>query len=95
MTGQLFQTEGAARYLEVRRSDVDHLVRAGWLQPTTWARSYYQCRREQPRVAMYRRGDLDVLLGHPAIDWDKVRATPRGRPSALARLTSRIGRGGE
>jgi hypothetical protein len=42
-----------------------------------------------PAVALFRVGDLDVLLAYPAIDWDTVRSTPRSRPSPLARLSPR------
>ncbi|MEU8952466.1 hypothetical protein [Streptomyces sp. NPDC048489] len=80
-SGELLQVVGVARYLAVRRSDVMHLVRSRWLRPTSWAYSYYQPKKWGPQVALYRRGDLDVLLTHPAIYWDEVRATPRGRPS--------------
>ncbi|MEU6236680.1 hypothetical protein [Kitasatospora sp. NPDC047058] len=46
-------------------------------------------------MPLFRRGNLDVLLAHPGIDWEAVRATARGQPSPLARLTTRAGRGGE
>jgi hypothetical protein len=84
--GRLRTADEAAAYLGVRRSDLDHLVRAGRLAPATWGRSRWQARRAAPRVALYRTGDLDALATDPAIDWPRVRATPPGRPSALARL---------
>ncbi|MCW6005555.1 hypothetical protein K1W54_13345 [Micromonospora sp. CPCC 205371] len=87
--GRLHTTDQVAAYLRVRRCDVDHLVRAGWLQPVTHVRSSWQRRRATPQVPLYRQADLDVLAEHPAIDWDAVRATPAGRPSPLARLTAR------
>lgn len=59
-----------------------------WLRPATYVHGRYQPRRTAPAVALYRLGDLDVLLAHPAIDWEEVPATPKGRPSALARLTT-------
>ncbi|MFI1331008.1 hypothetical protein ACH4U7_12885 [Streptomyces sp. NPDC020845] len=37
-------------------------------------------------MALYRLADLELLLAHPAIDWDEIRTTPKGRPSPLARL---------
>jgi hypothetical protein len=43
-------------------------------------------------MPLFRTGDLDILLTHPAIDWPQVRATPRGRRSPLAAL-SRAGSG--
>lgn len=87
--GNLHTAEQAATYLSVRRSDLDHLTRSGWLEAVTRVHSGWQRRREAPAVPLYRTGDLDVLLAHPAIDWDDVRATPRGRPSPLAHLTAR------
>jgi hypothetical protein len=87
--GRLHTADEAAAYLRVRRCDLDHLVRAGWLEPARWVRSRWQPRRSAPTVALYRTGDLDVLATHPAIDWAQVRSTPRGRPSPLARLTTR------
>jgi hypothetical protein len=87
--GQLLTRHEAAGYLQVRRSDVAHLVAAHWLEPVTWVRSGWQRRQSAPEVPLFRAGDLDILLTHPEIDWDKVRATPPGRPSPLARLAAR------
>ena len=87
--GRLLTRGQAAGYLQVRRSDVSHLVKAHWLEPVTWVRSGWQPRRSAPQVPLFRAADLDVLLTHPAIDWDAVRATPPGRPSPLAKLTAR------
>ncbi|GLH94920.1 hypothetical protein [Phytohabitans aurantiacus] len=87
--GRLHTADRVAAYFRVRRSDVDHLIRAGWLKPTTYVLGPWQRRRDRPEVALYRQADLDVLAEHPAIDWDAVRATPAGRPSQLARLTAR------
>lgn len=85
-TGRLLTGDEAADYLGVRRVDLDHLVRAGWLDARTYVHSGWQRRRAAPAVALYRVGDLDVIATHPAIDWETVRATPKGRPSPLARL---------
>lgn len=87
--GRLHQRSGAAVVLGIRDSDFDHLVRARWVEPVTYVRSYYQSRRSAPTVPLYREGDLRVLLEHPGIDWDRVRATPKGRPSPLALLTAK------
>ncbi|MET8704295.1 hypothetical protein ABZW10_36400 [Kitasatospora sp. NPDC004723] len=94
-SGRLYTRVQAAGYLRVREADFAHLVRSGWVEPVTWVRSGWQRRREVPAVALFRQGDLEVLLAHPGIDWDEVRRTPKGRPSQLARLTTRTGRGGE
>ncbi|MFB7619269.1 hypothetical protein [Kitasatospora sp. NPDC056181] len=93
--GRLHTRAQAAGYLRCREADFEHLVRAGWVEPVTWVRSGWQRRRDYPAVPLFRRGDLDVLLAHPGIDWEAVRATPKGRPSQLARLTTRTGQGGE
>lgn len=93
--GRLLNRAEVVDYLRVRRSDVEHLVRAGWLEPITWVRSGWQRRSEYPRVSLFRVADLEVLLAHPAIDWNEVRATPAGKPSPLATLTTRHGRGEE
>jgi len=87
--GRLLTRDEAARYLQIRHSDVAHLVTARWLEPVTWVRSGWQRRSSAPEVPLFRAGDLDILLAHPAIDWDDVRGTPAGRPSPLARLTAR------
>jgi hypothetical protein len=90
VAGRLLTRDEVAGYLQVRRSDVGHLVAAHWLEPVTWVYSRWR-RRDQaaPRVPLFRAGDLDILLAHPAIDWTVVPATPAGRPSPLARLTAR------
>ncbi|MFB8407557.1 hypothetical protein [Streptomyces sp. NPDC055912] len=87
--GRLLDRTGAAQCLAVRACDFDHLTKAKWIRPTMWVHSGWQRRSEAPCVALYRLGDLDVLLAHPGIDWEEIRATPKGRPSPLARLTSR------
>ncbi len=87
--GQLFQRGGAAKQLGIRDSDFDHLLRAHWIEPASYAFSRHQSRRAGPSVPLFRQGDLQVLLQHPGIDWDAVRSTPRGRPSALANLTTK------
>lgn len=81
---RLFTADQAAAHLQTRRCDLDHLVRAGWLEPATCTRSVWHA-----NVPLYRAADLDVRAADPAIDWDEVRATPPGRPSPLARLTAR------
>jgi hypothetical protein len=91
INGRLLNRAEVVDYLRVRRSDVEHLVRAGWLEPITWVRSGWQRRRDYPTVPLFRVADLDVLLAHPGIDWNEVRATPAGTPSPLATLTTRSG----
>lgn len=88
--GQLLTLDQAAAHLRIRKSDAKHLVAANWLEPITWVHSEWQPRSADPKVPLYRTGDLDVLLAHPAIDWDTVRATPKGRPSPLAKLSPKV-----
>ena len=85
--GRLLNRDEATTHLGIRRSDFDHLVRSNWLEPVTWVHSSWQRRRAQPAVPLFRLGDLEVILAHPAIDWDEVRRTPIGRPSTLARIS--------
>lgn len=85
--GRLLNRDEATAHLRIRRSDFDHLVRGNWLEPVTWVRSGWQRRRAQPTVPLFRLGDLEVILAHPAIDWDEVRRTPTGRASTLARIS--------
>ncbi|MGY0055002.1 hypothetical protein ACWY4P_00130 [Streptomyces sp. LZ34] len=92
---RLFTRDQSAEYLAVRVCELEHLRRSGWLEPVQWVHSGWQRRRDAPAVPLFRRGDLDVILHHLAIDWAAVRSTPRGRPSLLARLTTRTGAGGE
>lgn len=84
--GRLLTSDEAAEHLRIRRTDFDHLVRAGRLRPTSWARSEWQTSRARPAVALYRDGDLRVLLHDETIDWAPVRDTPKGRRSPLAGL---------
>jgi hypothetical protein len=88
-SGRLYTADQAMEYLQVGRADLGHLVRTGWLVEVHRVHSSHQRRREHPAVPLYRRGDLDELLAHPDIPWEQVRATPRGRPSALAKLAAR------
>jgi hypothetical protein len=84
--GELLTAAEAAARLGIRRSDFDHLVRAGLLEPVTYGRSVFQRRREAPNVPLYRAGDLTSLLARDGIDWDAVRSTPKGFHSPLAKL---------
>jgi hypothetical protein len=83
--GQLRTADEAARYLRIRRADLDHLTRAGLLTPARWGHGPFD-RRSTCSVPLYRTADLDRITALPGIDWDEVRATPRGHRSPLARL---------
>lgn len=78
-----------AAYMRLRPSDVEHLIRSGRLVPVRMVESSYQPRRWGATVPLFRTGDLDALLADPAIDWDRVRATPARVRSPLAKLPDR------
>jgi hypothetical protein len=84
--GHLRTADESASYLRVRRTDLDHLVRAGLLRPASYGYGPYD-RKGRPSVSLYRTGDLDSLAD-PGIDWEAVRSTPAGRRSPLAKLPS-------
>lgn len=84
--GRLHNRDQAATYMQIRRSDLDHLIRAGRLTPVHWGHTPYQRRRSAGMVPLFRAGDLDAQLAAADIDWDAVRAVPPGRPSPLAAL---------
>lgn len=82
--GQLHTTDHAATVLGLRRCDVQHLVRAGYLPVTTWARN--PTHRHSAAVALYRQADLDQIATTAELDLDAARHTPTGRRSPLAQL---------
>jgi hypothetical protein len=86
--GRLRIASEAAEYFRIRRADLDHLIRAGLLTPAGWAHGPFD-RRHTRSVPLYRTADLDALediVTACGIDWDAVRATPKGRRSLLASL---------
>lgn len=83
--GQLRTADESALYLLIRRSDFDHLVRAGLLEPSDWAHGPYD-RRNTFSVPLYRTGALDELSRRDDIDWETVRSTRKGCRSPLAKL---------
>lgn len=86
--GRLRIAAEAAEYLRIRRADLGHLIRAGLLTPAGWAHGPFD-RRDTRSVPLYRTADLDITeytLTACGIDWDTVRATPKGRRSLLASL---------
>jgi hypothetical protein len=83
--GQLRTGGQAAAHLRIRRADLDHLIRAGLLTPAGWGHGPFD-RRDTRSVPLYRTADLDTISAHHGIDWDAVRATPKGHRSLLASL---------
>ncbi|WP_435975593.1 hypothetical protein [Streptomyces sp. Qhu_M48] len=84
--GRILNRVAAARHLDIRDVDFAHLVKARRLHPALHAHSQWQPPSWAPDAPLYHLGDLDTLLTDPAYDWTTIRATPKGRPSALARL---------
>lgn len=83
VTGAQLNTDAAAKYMKIRRLDFEHLFRAGRIKAVGEYRGQWKS-----WVMLWRRGDLDALLADPAYDWPAIRATPKGRPSVLAKLPS-------
>lgn len=81
--GRLHQRADLAALLQVRGSDVGHLLRAGLLTPAATTVSTYPGKAVVP---LYRQADLDRLLHSQRIDWPAVRATRPGGRSPLAAL---------
>lgn len=84
-SGHLRTADHSAAYLRIRRSDFDHLVRAGLLKPTDWGQGPYD-RKDTFSVPLYRTGDLDDVARRDDVDWDTVRSTRKGHRSPLASL---------
>jgi len=82
----------AAARLGIRRADWDHVVRAGWVAPAQWVEVRFGTSKAGAvTVPLYRTADVDAVVGtHTEVDWDVVRATPRGRRSLLAKLPAAV-----
>ncbi|WP_433358808.1 3'-5' exonuclease [Streptosporangium sp. CA-115845] len=77
----------SAVHLEMRRVDFDHVVAAGWVEPTRYVTREVG-RRSTVEVPLYAVGDLeDVLAEVPGVDWEAVRAARPGEPSPLREHT--------
>lgn len=78
----------SAERLGIRRADWDHVVRAGWAHPAQWIEVRFGTSKAGAvQVPLYRTVDVDAVpAAHPEVDWDAVRATPKGRRSLLARV---------
>ncbi|MCX4784621.1 hypothetical protein [Streptomyces sp. NBC_01264] len=83
----------AAQRLRVRRTDLDHMARLGWLLPTETVRvKFGAARGGTVRVPLYRAGDVDrIPEEHPEVDWPALRALGKGKRSPLARLAAPVG----
>ncbi|MEV6147042.1 hypothetical protein [Streptomyces sp. NPDC051992] len=86
--GRTYTRDDAAAALGLRTADFDHLLRAGLLTHSeTTVSTWYK----GVTVRLYRQADLDRVLRTPRIDFDAVRATPKGHQSPLAKLPTRAG----
>jgi hypothetical protein len=85
---RLLGPEQAAQHLEVRRTDFDYAVAAGWLTPAKhiWVQVG---RYREIAVPLYRSGDVDALKLVPWVDWETVRACRPGEPSPLRVFAAR------
>lgn len=86
VTGRSMMADDVAAELRVRRSDVDHLVRSGLLKPMRVGLTGHVSKSKDPGLPLYRAGDVAALFVGSGIDWDAVRATPKGHRSPLAKL---------
>jgi hypothetical protein len=85
--GVLLTSDDSARHLEIRRADLDHLVRSGRLKPARFGRSEYLRSRDAANVSLFRIADLNAVEAENGdIDWAAVRATQAGHRSPLAKL---------
>jgi DNA polymerase III epsilon subunit-like protein len=82
LADRLIGPEQSAQRLEVRRTDFDYVVAAGWLQPRRYAEVEVG-RYRTVSVPLFRVGDVDALLELPGVDWEAVRACRPGQPSPL------------
>jgi hypothetical protein len=78
----------AAEHLEIRRTDFDYVVAAGWLSAHEYVHVRVGRYREVP-VPLYRVGDVEALLELPGVDWEEVRAVRPGEPSPLREFAHR------
>ncbi|QHC33862.1 hypothetical protein [Streptomyces sp. HF10] len=86
--GRTYTRDDAAAALGLRAADFDHLLRAGLLTHSeTTVSAWYK----GVVVKLYRQADLDRVLRSSSVDFDAVRATPKGHQSPLAKLPTRTG----
>lgn len=84
---RLLGPDQAAEHLEVRRTDFDYCVAAGWLSPAAWVESRIS-RNRTVDVALYRVADVEAVRDVPGVDWEAVRAVKPGEPSPLREFAS-------
>ncbi|WP_067470329.1 3'-5' exonuclease [Nocardia amamiensis] len=82
---RLVTADAAAELLDVVRRHFDIAVEAGWVKPKTHHDKEVG-RYRTVSVPLYRTGDVLALLDLPDVDWEQVRATPKGEKSPLLEL---------
>lgn len=76
----------AAQHLEVRRTDLEYLIAAGWLVPVDYA-NVQVGRYKEVTVPLYSVGDLEDVQCIPGVDWEELRGVAPGKPSPLREWT--------
>lgn len=79
---RLLPASQAAEYLQIRPSDFEYVIAAGWITPIR-LKTRVVGRRKEIQFPVYHRSQLDAVKDLPGVDWEAVYATPRGRPSPL------------
>jgi hypothetical protein len=85
---RLLGPDQAAARLEVRRTDWDYAVAAGWIAPAAVI-EVPGGRSRKVQVPLYRTRDVDALREMPGVDWELVRACRPGEPSPLRAFAQR------
>ncbi|MGX7828288.1 hypothetical protein ACTG9Q_24670 [Actinokineospora sp. 24-640] len=70
----------------MRRTDVEHLIRAGLLTATKWARNPRRSKRSGTVVPLYRVGDLNTLAAEQTIGLGRGTDDTEGAQVPLAAL---------
>ena len=78
--------EQAAAHLEIRRTDLEYLIAAGWLEPCDHVISKVG-RYKEVAIPLYSVGDLEDVQQIPGIDWEELRGIAPGKPSPLREWT--------
>ncbi|MFJ6669453.1 hypothetical protein [Streptomyces sp. NPDC091383] len=88
---RLIRADEAAGLLEIRHTDWQHVVAAGWITPATHTEAQVG-RRRWIEVPLFRTRDVEGLRDLPGVPWEEVRAVRPGEPSPLreySRVTTR------
>lgn len=83
---RLLGPDQSAEYMEIRRTDFEYVVAAGWVSAVTYAVREVGV-RTTVQVPLYRVGGLDDALQTPGVDWEAVRSVRPGQESPLREFT--------